>query len=337
MIRQTLKTTCFIRRIEMKFGRLFDIGIKFLFMIILVMTGITAAKANSANKGYENMVLIPFGEFRMGDGEHYDDPGHKVVLSNYYIDKYEASNARYEAFMKGTKHSAPAYWDDNKLNKPEQPVVGVNWFDADAFCKWEGKRLPAEAEWEKAAKGPDQYHYPWGHQYDSKKSNCCENIGATTPVDSYPEGVSGYGVYNMAGNVYEWVADWYEMSYYSKSPALNPKGPEKGVKWGHLGMNKVLRGGSWFAPESSQHTGHRFWNKPENNSYGVGLGFRCAKSATDEVLAESEGAYMESLILMGAKKYATALEAIDKALTVDPGNKEYLEIRDELRTKIKGK
>ena len=97
-------------------------------------------------------------------------------------------------------------------------------------------------------------------------------------MDSYPEGVSGFGVYNMAGNVFEWVEDWYEPKHYKESLALNPRGAEKGYNFAHQGPVKVLRGGSWLAPETSLHTSHRFWNQPDNNSYGVGLGFRCAKS-----------------------------------------------------------
>jgi len=298
---------------------------------VFLMTG----RLGYAAKEYKDMVLIPMGEFTMGSGEHYDDPPHKVVLSSFYMDKYEVSNSRYAEFMTAKKHPAPAYWDDKNLNKPNHPVVGVNWFDAESFCKSEGKRLPTEAEWEKAATGPANLHFPWGHEYDHKKSNCCQDVGSTTPVDSYPEGISGYGVYNMGGNVYEWVSDWYDPKYYNNSPALNPKGPVKGYKWGAMGVMKVLRGGSWFAPASSQHTGHRFWNKPENNSYGVGLGFRCAKDAPEDVINETQKAYMQSLIDLGGRKYTPALDSIEKALALDPNNKEFIELRDQIKTKSK--
>lgn len=258
---------------------------------------------------------------------HYDSPEHKVVLNDFYIDKYEVSNQRYGAFMDATGHAAPAYWDNRTLNKAMQPVVGVNWFDATAFCGWEGKRLPTEAEWEKAAKGPNESHYPWGHEYAEDKSNCCQNVKETSPVDAYPEGASGYGVMNMGGNVYEWVEDWYDPKYYNVSVVLNPKGPVKGYKWGAMGEMKVLRGGSWFAPSSSQHTSHRFWNKPENNSYGIGLGFRCAKDASRNVTEETQQAFMKSLIHLGGKKTDKALASINEALKLDPTNQEFLDTK----------
>ncbi|MEP6935016.1 MAG: SUMF1/EgtB/PvdO family nonheme iron enzyme, partial [Nitrospirota bacterium] len=183
---------------------------------VALMTGvISVATAADMPNSDKDMVLVPKGEFTMGSNEHSDEAKHQVVLDAYLIDKFEASNARYKEFMKASRHPAPAYWDDPRLTKPNQPVVGVSWTDASAFCTWEGKRLPTEAEWERAAKGPQgDNHYPWGHTLDQKKANYGQNIGRTTPVDSYPEGVSGFGVYNMAGNVFEWVEDWYDLKYY---------------------------------------------------------------------------------------------------------------------------
>jgi formylglycine-generating enzyme required for sulfatase activity len=99
---------------------------------------------------HQDMVLVPRGEFVMGSKEHRDEALHNVVLDAYYIDKYEVANRDYREFMKATGHAAPAYWDDPRLSKPEQPVVGVNWYDASTFCEWKGKRLPTEAEWERA-------------------------------------------------------------------------------------------------------------------------------------------------------------------------------------------
>ena len=135
----------------------------------------------------KDMVSIPRSEFTMGSSEHADEMRHQVVVDRYLIDKYEASNERYKAFMKETGHPAPAYWDDPRLNKPEQPVVGVSWTDANAFCKWEGKRLPTEAEWERAAKGSQgDNHYPWGHNLDMKKddqsSGSCSRGAWHSPV-----------------------------------------------------------------------------------------------------------------------------------------------------------
>jgi formylglycine-generating enzyme required for sulfatase activity len=243
--------------------------------------------------------------------------------------------------MKATGHQAPAYWDDPRLSKPDQPVVGVDWNDASEFCKWEGKRLPTEAEWERAAKGPEgDNHYPWGHTLDPKKANYGQNIGRTTPVDSYPEGVNGYGLYNMAGNVFEWVQDWYDLKYYKESPAMNPPGAEKGYNFANQGPVRVLRGGSWLAPATSLHTSHRFWNQPENNSYGVGLGFRCAKSAqtvSDDAMQAGRDAFIQALVAMGAEKNADAMASIEKALAADPDNKEYLATRDLIQKSMKKK
>lgn len=302
---------------------------------VALVAGSMSLAAAAEPQGEIDMVRIPSGEFMMGSAEHADEAKHRVVLDAYLIDKYETSNARYKQFMQATSHPAPAYWDDPRLNKPEQPVVGVSWTDAVAFCKWEGKRLPTEAEWERAAKGPDgDNHYPWGHHLDQKKANYGQNVGHTMPVDSYPEGVSGFGVYNMAGNVFEWVEDWYEPKYYKESVALNPKGPDKGYNFANQGPVRVLRGGSWLAPETSLHTSHRFWNQPENNSYGVGLGFRCAKSVktvSDEAMQTGRDAFIQALVAMGAEKNADAMTSIEKALAADPENKEYLATRDLIK------
>jgi formylglycine-generating enzyme len=311
-----------------------------------------AEKSAAATPAKEkDMVVIPRGEFSMGSKEHADEPAHNVVLDAYAIDKFEVSNEKYKAFINATGHPAPAYWDDPRLNKLTHPVVGVNWNDATAFCKWEGKRLPTEAEWERAAKGPDSdRHYPWdGHELSPTKANYGQNYGATKPIDSFPEGVSGYGLYNMAGNVFEWVQDWYDPKYYKNSPALNPEGPDKGYNFANQGQVRVLRGGSWLAPETSLHTSHRFWNQPENNSYGVGLGFRCAKpvngspkpqAATVVNLPnpkwlEGRDAYMQALISMGQEKHADAMASIEKAIQADPSNKEYKDVQELIRKNLK--
>ena len=306
-----------------------------------LLVGCMSVAAAEVPKGEKDMVLIPKGEFTMGGSEHSDEPTHQVVLDAYHMDKYETSNARYKEFMKATGHPAPAYWDDPRLNKPNQPVVGVSWTDAADFCKWEGKRLPTEAEWERAAKGPSgERHYPWGHSLDPKKANYGQHVGRTAPVDSYPEGVSGYGVYNMAGNVFEWVADWYAPLYYKESVALNPKGAEQGYNFANQGPVKVLRGGSWLAPATSLHTTHRFWNQPDNNSYGVGLGFRCAKSTeavSDASIQEARHAFIQALVAMGAERHADAMASIDKALSADPHNQEYLDTRELIKKSMKKK
>ncbi len=311
-----------------------------VILLFAVGTGLPAiAVGQSGNQG--DLVLIPSGEFTMGGYEHGDQIKHQVVLDAYLIDKFETSNALYQEFMKATSHPAPAYWDDPKLNKPNQPVVGVNWIDANAFCRWKGKRLPTEAEWERAAKGPEgDKPYPWGQSIDPKKANYGRTVGRTMPVDSYPGGVSKFGVYNMAGNVFEWVSDWYQPDYYKQSPKHNPQGPEQGYNFANQGQVRVLRGGSWLAPASSLRTSHRFWNRPENNSYGVGLGFRCAKSApvsSEDSKQAGRDAFIAALIAMGAEKNVEAMAAIEKALAADPGSQEYSATRKLIEKSLKEK
>ncbi len=304
-------------------------------VIIALCLGFGLAGVGQATASDKSMVLIPKGEFTMGSHHHSDETMHKVVLDAYYIDKYEVSNKDYGDFMKATNHPAPAYWDDPRLNKSNQPVVGVNWFDATAYCEWKGARLPTEAEWERAAKGPKEYDYPWGNTFDAKKANFGQNVGATVPVDSHSEGASGFGLHHMAGNVFEWVSDWYDPDYYKTSPALNPQGPPKGYNFANQGQVKSLKGGSWLAPQTSLHGSHRFWNQPANNSYGVGLGFRCAKSAAGEGLKASRDAYIQALISMGAEKNKEALTSINMALQGDPKNQEYLQIRELIQKSLK--
>ena len=224
------------------------------------------------------MILIPAGEFIMGspegEGDNNEQPQHTVFLDAFYIDKYEVTNAQYKQFMDATGHKAPEYWDDEKYNQPNQPVVGVTWHDAVAYAKWAGKRLPTEAEWEKAARGVDGRKYPWGNEWNSSK--CNSNVGGdeykyTAPVGSFPDGASPYGVMDMAGNVWEWCADWYDRNYYSRSPQQNPKGPDSGSR-------RVLRGGSWGYDTDYLRCASRSGSAPADRSRNGG--FRCAQDVT---------------------------------------------------------
>ena len=192
------------------------------------------------------MALIPAGEFQMGDsfneGGGNERPVHTVYLDSFYIDKYEVTNALYKKFMEATGHRTPRYWTNPSYNQPDQPVVGVSWDDAVAYARWTGKRLPTEAEWERAARGGlVGKRYPWGNDISHNDANFSGTSGidiwnAPAPVGKFPP--NGYGLYDMAGNVWEWVADRYLGNYYSIGPQKNPKGPDTG-SW------RVLRGGSW--------------------------------------------------------------------------------------------
>lgn len=334
-------------------------------IVALAVTTMLGASSAGADTHPDDMVLVPGGPFLMGvdkevnvdtqkmtlrqrlryavsrEAFHDEGPAHMVILDPYYLDKYEVSNKLYGEFIKATGHPAPAYWDDHKRNKPNQPVSGVNWHDAKAFCGWSNKRLPTEAEWEKAARGPEEYKYPWGNELDSSKANFGRKNEFTADVDAYPNGKSPYGAYNMAGNVFEWVQDWYDPNYYkNKKETVNPTGPKEGVFLSATGTyvdriatgkKRVIRGGSWYAPGESVTNTHRFWNDPMNNSYGVGLGFRCARSVDDDSMLQARTFYMDALINMGAEKYPQAMKSIEQALSQDPTNAEYKELKKTIQ------
>ena len=199
------------------------------------------------------MVYVPAGEFLMGsadsdkDAQSDEKPQHTVYLDAFWIDRTEATNAQYKKCAQAGACKASGYASDSKYNGDNQPVVGVSWDAAQAYCQWAGRQLPTEAQWEKAARGAqaDGRIYPWGNQpatceyavmSDGSGNGCGED--APWPVGSKPKGASPYGALDMAGNVWEWVADWYEEKYYANSPSRNPIGPSSG-------QYRVLRGGSF--------------------------------------------------------------------------------------------
>ncbi|MFO0707945.1 MAG: formylglycine-generating enzyme family protein [Nitrospira sp.] len=236
------------------------------------------------------MVLVPEGAFPMGvpqgdrDGGRDEYPRHDVFVDNFYIDKYEMTNGRYLEFVKATGHRIPQnpknptrnLWQGDTITESlaERPVVNVDWNDAAAYCKWAGKRLPTEAEWEKAAKGTADRRFPWGNvEPTNKHLNFNQQwIGEKTlmPVGSYEAGKSPFGVYDMAGNVWEWVNDWYDPRYYEKSPAKNPPGPETGTK-------RVLRGSGWQNETPTVRIFTRVESDPDIRNESTG--FRCAMDA----------------------------------------------------------
>jgi formylglycine-generating enzyme required for sulfatase activity len=231
------------------------------------------------------MVVIPGGTFTMGftgageggrrrrsggEGGQGDElPAHPVTVSSFAMYRYEVTNAQYEAFRKATGDRPAAFAGSSKFGNPKQPVVGVTWDDAVAYCKWAGTRLPTEAEWEYAARGTDGRPYPWGSTRPSPKHARYDETEGTLPVGSCPDGVSPFGCHDMAGNAWEWVADYYEYSYYQHSPTHDPKGPEKGVR-------RVLRGGCWGFPSELRAT-FRAYDKPGASANYIG--FRCAAAA----------------------------------------------------------
>lgn len=265
-----------------------------------------------------DMALVSAGEFFMGtadgsDGLADEHPERLISLHSFFMDLFEVTNENYAVFVHLTGHRSPAnnspastLWSGvlPPFAIATHPVVNVSWEDAVAYCRWLGKRLPTEAEWEKAARGTDGRRYPWGNEWDLTKANSAsywagrtiefqsgadweafwvKGDGArlakekglngevlTLPVGSFPKAISPYGIHDLAGNVAEWVQDWYDPNYYRSAPLTDPTGPERGAI-------KSMRGGSWLKPAVSLRTSDRDWGTIESRPSGTG--FRCAKDA----------------------------------------------------------
>jgi len=228
-------------------------------------------------------ILIPAGAFIMGDdnGRPDERPAHRVTLSAFRMAVLPVTNEEYAAYLAATGHEPPRFWDEPAFNRPRQPVVGASWFDAVAYCDWLSSvhgarfRLPTEAEWEKAARGTDGRLYPWGNDPPTPLHANYAKIGSNShgtllPVGTMEAGKSPYGVYDMAGNVWEWVSDWYDNDFYKNSPSQNPTGPPRG------GF-KVIRGGSWNSNPRTLRSADRYWDPPSFRSL-YAPGFRCAKT-----------------------------------------------------------
>jgi formylglycine-generating enzyme required for sulfatase activity len=254
---------------------------------LLVISPLHLAGQSAPPDATSNMVSIPAGEFWMGrtyltpndaldwwERDRVDDrPVHLVYVDSFYLDKTEVTNEDYARFVQAAKHRTPYHWIGGTFEKGKEkyPIYNVSWDDAVAFCTWAGKRLPTEAEWERAARsGLDRKNFSWGDDLDldGERAHFRGNNGPKA-VASYPP--NAFGVYDMLGNVNEWIADWWHRNYYSISPDRNPKGPD-------AGEGKVVRGGGWSTSAYRlMPVYNRNWLPP--STITPSLGFRCAKDA----------------------------------------------------------
>lgn len=250
-------------------------------------------------KTKEEMVLIPAGEFLMGSDKKTDRlayrseiPQRSVYLDAFMIGKYEVTALEYLKFVLATDRLPQLDWRYDGGNFQDtmahHPIMHVNWYDADAYCKWAGKRLPTEAEWEKAARGVDGRLFPWGSEYAGPTRANFGRTGLSGPVrdrperlllyppiisvDKYENALSPYGLYQTIGNVAEWVSDWYDQDYYKTAPGRNPKGPE-------TGSQKAFRGGGWMDSTTTMRAAMRNGTDPKTKTNW--MGFRCAQDVKE--------------------------------------------------------
>jgi len=274
-----------LRRGIIRWGMIAAIGVT---ACAVTSSPVIAAPPAAASKETVSMVTIPAGEFLMGNpegkGRADEWPQRSVYLEAFAIDQVEVTNERYMAFVTTTGHRNPPnpYGTGPLLsaNGIEQlPVVQTTWYDAKAYCAWAKKRLPTEAEWEKAARGTDGRLFPWGNEpATSKRANFdreWEDERTLYPVGSLPDGDSPYGVKDMAGNAREWVSDWYDPDYYKHAPDENPLGPDK------RGVVRSIRGGSWHSPMADITTSARGRGGFALQTHGTG--FRCARGLEGKI------------------------------------------------------
>jgi len=233
----------------------------------------------------EGMALVPAGSFQMGRTKTTEDdstgmrplvlrddrPVHEVWIDAFYMDRLEVSHADYARFAEATGHRTPYHWIDGEMppEQAKQPIYNVDWDDATTYCAWQGKRLPTEAEWERAARGGlDGKAYPWGDEKPSPQRALYSTPAGPGPVGKYP--ANDFGLHDMAGGVTEWCSDWFERTYYERSPAKNPQGPEDG-------QYRIIRGGSWSSGPARITVFFRNWVRP--NQRTPNLGFRCVQDA----------------------------------------------------------
>jgi formylglycine-generating enzyme required for sulfatase activity len=225
-------------------------------------------------------LYVPEGPFQMGSADGYSDeqPVHTVNLSAFWVDRTEVTNGMYALCVNAGACARPRRNSSNLIDYyygyeeyEDWPAIFISWQDASNYCTWAGRRLPTEAEWEKAARGTDGRPYPWGSVLpDKSRADFDHNLDDVNRVGSYPAGASPYGALDMAGNVLEWTADWYGRTYYASSPELNPPGPNGGDR-------RVARGGSWTANADGVRSTYRYIHAPDQPSFEIG--FRCVVSA----------------------------------------------------------
>jgi len=282
------------------------VGLAVLGLLALFLASrLLAPPAQAPRVATDGMTLlyVPAGEFTMGSGDaSSNEKQHTVYLDAFWIDQTEVTNAMFQKFVKATNYQTDAEkqgsgnvfdttaitftsWSDtqgadwqlprgpnpnsNLNGLADHPVVQVSWNDATAYCKWAGGDLPTEAQWEKAARGDDGRTYPWGDQApDASRLNFNQNVGDTTAVGKYPTGASFYGALDMAGNVCEWVRDWYNEKYYASAPAPNPDNTTKSVY-------RVVRGGGWVNEAAFVRASDRSADGPGDRNDVIG--FRCAR------------------------------------------------------------
>ena len=252
---------------------------KKLFAVVTLLSLCSFSRAQSPTPAPpEGMVYVPGGAFTMGTDERdsnseghgirtFDDarPRHQATVDAFFLDKTEVTNAQYKAFCDAVKYPVPPHWTNGTFPNGQEnfPVTRVSWWEANAYAKWAGKRLPTEKEWERAARGTDGRAYPWGEAWD--KNRAISDGETPQPVGSKPEGASPVGALDMSGNVWEWTANWYEA--YQDAPVTFP---EYGTQM------KVIRGGSFISNDRVARTYYRSVNRP--NARSEYIGFRCAKS-----------------------------------------------------------
>ena len=251
----------------------------------------------SAANLQNDMVLVPAGYFTRGceDGEIDEKPVDRIWIDSFYIDRFPVTNAQYALYLEETHSSVPLYWKNAACNGLKQPVVGVSWEDAAAFCRWRSLRdravytLPTEAQWEKAARGEDRRIYPWGNEPPTDKRAPTKITKRMPSVGQCELGQSPYGVSDLVGNVWNWCLDWYERDYYKKAPRRNPPGPLQGKR-------KVVRGGNWVflgccsgTPAYALRTTRRNAFHPDLRKKSIG--FRCVRLLSSFADSASVTAY----------------------------------------------